>query len=111
MVKDRSDNIWWTQKERPKSIIPFNHLAELNQRREAQAMKAAKARQAKNSYLDLEPGITVSNHVFFLFKYQILILMWNKAALYGTRYGQRLHAWLLQITFLESMHKLTLRKS
>ena len=74
-----------------KSIIPFYHLAEVNERREAQAIKAAKARQAKNymspiltsyiicllyvSYIDLETGTTVSYHVFLLFKYQILILM------------------------------------
>ena len=48
MAKDRSDNISWTQKERRKRIIPFNHLAEVNEHREAQAIKAAKARQAKN---------------------------------------------------------------
>ena len=34
--------------ERPKSITPFSHFAEVNERREAQAIKAAKARQVKN---------------------------------------------------------------
>ena len=45
----------------------LSHLPEVNERREAQAMKAAKARQAKNyvSYLELETGTTMSNHVFF----------------------------------------------
>ena len=60
MVKDRSDNISWTQKERPKSIIPFSHLAEVNECRGAQAIKAA-----IKAYLDLETGTTMSNLVFF----------------------------------------------
>ena len=76
MVTDRKDNIWWTQKERPKSIIPFSHLAKVNERREAQAIKDAKARQAKNY---LSPVLTlrlVQQWVtIFLFKYQNLILM------------------------------------
>ena len=75
-------------KKRPKSIIPFSHLAEVNERREAQAIKAAKARQAKNY---LSPILTlrlVQQWVaIFLFKYQILILIPNKVVIYGIAKG------------------------
>ena len=88
MVKDRNDNIWWTQKERPKSTIPFSHLAKVNECRETQAIKAAKARQAKNY---LSPILTlrlVQQWVaIFLFKYQILILIPNKVVIYGIAKG------------------------
>lgn len=34
MSKEGSDNIWWKQKERPKSIIPFNSRTLTNQRQQ-----------------------------------------------------------------------------